>query len=138
MRIKALIQILDDIGSHGGNPRLKTKVNGELKTITGLWISTDSHTGESFLEFSIREPIAPSNTHQIERIRKLRKLGSVMAKKPKPIKKFRCTFEWDRVVGYDERNDVQLMRHICVLPMAHEGNHKASSGHTASTPPVQA
>jgi len=56
-----------------------------------------------------------------------------VAKKSKRKTEFRCTFEWDRVVGHGKRNDALLRRHICTRPMHHEGKHKSSSGHTSET-----
>lgn len=48
--------------------------------------------------------------------------------------KYRCTYEWDRVVGRDERNDPILKRYICTRAIHHVGNHKAITGHTSETP----
>lgn len=36
---------------------------------------------------------------------------------------FRCTYEWDEKSGHDERNDPIFRRHICSLPMHHDGPH---------------
>jgi hypothetical protein len=49
-------------------------------------------------------------------------------------KPFRCTYEWDRVVGHDEREDAVLKRHICNRLMHHTGPHKSKTGHTSETP----
>lgn len=63
MRLSSLVEMLDDLVSPGEDLPLRIKVNGELKSITGIWTPTDPRTGERFVELSTGEQTLPPPAH---------------------------------------------------------------------------